>query len=175
MRRILVFAITLFICTGLNYAKKPDVDLSFLKKQNQLNCIIDFSNVTLNNTAPEGDFYHDVFVAQFEEWKKKLNEDEMYYQKRFFSGVINEFESRRMAFGNIPSAEYTVRVLIDKTTANGDIDATFVFSHTATEEEICKFQLHGGGGKFGSMMNLVGDGMRELGENFGKLLRKKSK
>ena len=176
MKKTVFIILSLLLCIGIYAAKKPKVDLSFMNNQSKLNCIVDFSGISLNFKEEEGnDSFNDLQRERFTEWQKTLESDESYYLKRFYSGVRDELDPKILALGNFPEAEYSALVTIKSTTVKGDIDAAIIFINTLSNDTIYSFELRGDGGTFGSMMNLVGDGMRELGENFGELLRKKSK
>ena len=175
MRKVILITIVLFSCSTLSAASNKNINLSFLKNQTVLNCVVDFSQVTYYDPSDGKDFLSTASAMEFEEWKKTIARDESYYLKRFHSGVVSDLNPKILSLGNIPTASYTVRIEINKLTRKGDVYANIVFLNTDTNENLCSFELFGDGGTIGTLMNLVGDGMRSLGEDLGEIIKKKRK
>ncbi len=167
MKSVKFLFLVAFACVSgaLSAQKITQGDLKFLKNESKLHCKFDFSETTIVGFGKE----------EFDEWFATLGKDSTFYAKRFYSGVADELGNRFLLIGEQPSANFQAVIQIMQISPNGDIKAFCKFSHMNSDDELCVAQLNGSGGRFGSFMGLVGDGMRELGENFGKLLRKKSK
>lgn len=165
MRKI-VFASLLLICAVYANAYNMQGDLNFMKKQSKLHLIADFSHTQI--LGVEG--------AQLSEWKATLGEDSTLYIKRFYNGVVDGLENRFLLVGDQPNAEYKVLMTIEQVDTKGTVYATFVFTPMNDDNNIlCTLQMVGKGGHIGTFLNLFCDGMRSLGEDFGELLRKKTK
>lgn len=140
-------------------------NMKFLKGESRLNCVIDYSETTITGFSEE----------EFKDWFATLDEDSTFYAKRFFSGVVNELGNRFLLVGNQPKAKYNAIIRIMQISPKGDVMAVCDFTLASSPDKLCSVQLTGDGGRIGTFMGLVGDGMNELGEHFGKFLRKYTK
>jgi len=137
-------------------------DLKFLKNETMLSTKIDFSKAQLNGNTENGRTRLEAFLAL----------DSAYIIQRFYDGVADELEDYYFLVGNQPEARYEAVIQVQLVAENGSTWSMVEFSDRETKEVLCTVQLMGNGGRFGTFLNLWGDGMRDSGENFGEFLRK---
>lgn len=164
MKRFWLLAL-LFLPITVSAQKITSGDLKFLKNETRLNTIIDFSKAQLVGDPEGGRTKLEAFLAL----------DSTYLIQRFYDGVADELEGRYFLVGNQPDARYEAVIQVQQVAEKGKTWSMVEFSNRETKEVLCTVQLMGNGGHFGTFLNLWGDGLRDSGESFGELLRKKSK
>lgn len=140
-------------------------NLDFLKGEWKLHTEIDFSQAQY--VGDQG--YGQAILNSV------LESDSSALLKRFYTAVTDELDNRYFLVGNQPDAKYKAIMYVQQVTANGKVYSIFIFSPIDSDENLCTMEVIGDGGHFGTFLNLFGDGMKDAGEIFGKVLRKKSK
>ena len=80
------------------------------------------------------------------------------------------------AFGSYANtATYRMTMKIINVTVKGYLSAIFTFTNISTGDIIVQFNVYGKGGKYGSFVNLFGDGIRDAGEVAGSFFIKQVK
>lgn len=96
--------------------------------------------------------------------------------KSQFLRCFHEEVGPAYSFGSYADmATYRMTMKINHVNAKGFLSATFTFTHIATGNIIVQFDVNGKGGKYGSFVNLFGDGIRDAGEVAGSFFIKQVK
>ena len=164
LRLVLIGLVAMLACQ-VSAQKIVKGNLKFLKGETMLHCEFDYSETSMLGYSK----------AEFDEWKETLGQDSSYYAKRFFNGIIDELGRRFLVIGNYPRAKYQMIVHVLQIADNGDINAVCEFSLMGETDPLCTMLLKGSGGHIGSILSLIGDGMNDMGENLGDVLRKKTR
>lgn len=138
-------------------------ELSFLKGEQYLNVEIDYSEALIGG-------YEESNILEYEEdWE---NDKPTLYRK-----FIDEFSDilKTHIAGKISKANYTVIVKTLEIRNNGNMKAYFVISDT-NERTVYRSETYSAkGGRFGSFLNLVGDGMESLGKRTASIIKNELK
>lgn len=77
------------------------------------------------------------------------------------------------AFASVATHRMTMK--INNVNPKGYLSATFTFTNIATNALVVEFEVNGDGGRYGSFVNLFGDGIRDAGEKAGSFFLKQVK
>lgn len=157
MKRIIILSVIMTTFVTLLHAQS----LSFLKEETQVQLELDFSEAAING-------YTEANIVEYEEdWVK---DQPVLYSK--LSESLNMSQSDRQ-FGKFSQARYTLifrPLLINK---RGDLKGYFVVIDNNSKEVLATVRgITAKGGKFGTFLNLVGDGMKHSGKEITKKIRK---
>ena len=98
-------------------------------------------------------------------------------QREWKGKCINEANEQlrrtNMFLGTFPKAQYSLIVHVEVLDKQGYIIASVDVVDTASMKKYAIISVKAPGGRFGSLVNLMGDGHEHLGEELGKTLRQK--
>jgi len=159
MKKIIVSTLCLFfLCAALSAQS-----LAFLKDETRVGLKIDFSEAAING-------YTEANILDFEEdWEK---DQPVLFEK--FQMKLNEYQRDRQ-FGHFPEANYTLiykPLIINR---KGDMKGYFVIEDKDGNEVANIKGISVEGGKFGTFLNLVGDGMKSSGKAVSKMINRNLK
>ncbi len=136
-------------------------NLSFLKGQTFLDCSVDFSQASILGMTED-----EIAVQEEDWWKDRHN-----YVGRFYEGINSKLMKKSLFVGKHENASYRAELVVRQVEKNGNMLSEFVISSTENPEEIlCKIVVSATGGRFGSFLNLLGDGMEHTGEILSKYI-----
>ncbi len=170
-----IFVLCLLLISTIVFAKKGKKEtFAFLKNEKQLNVIIDYSDVIIDELS-EVEFLEMQAIKGGDEWSTKWEneiKDDLYKK---FTGYMNlnfigEYEIRA---GNFPNANFQALVKLETISERGTTKASVVFTKVNSEEEITTVYIYGAGGTYGSRENLMGDGFQRAGDQLGGIIERK--
>lgn len=161
------FLILCFVCLPVVASAQKILtgDLKFLNTEHKLHTIVDFSQTRLIGEQENDTSFIHAFIAA----------DSTLLLKRFYAGVVDELENRYMLIGNQPEAKYKAVIHIQQVANDGRTWSVVDFSSRETNENLCTIRIVGDGGRIGTFLSLWGDGLRDTGEQLGKLIKKNTK
>lgn len=165
MKKIYFIAMVL-INAWIFLPKKSDAQviksgsLDFLQTNNAFSVSIDFSQSKIKKMS------YNVYCELDEDWKK----DEKDIQKRFKLAMAEGFAKYNIDILN----EAPVSLLLFPTTIDNDGETRAYLEIRDSDNAVLAVieGIHGEGGRFGSLANLVGDGMERIAHSFVKYLIK---
>lgn len=160
-----ILCILLILPLALSAQKIKSGSLAFLKEEKSLNIVFDVSKARMIGSSNESES----MVIPL--W----NADSTLLIKRFYYGVKDEMEKRYFLYGDVPEANYKAVFHIQQVGNDGTVYSLVEFSPNNGDEILCTVEMIGKGGRFGTFLNLFGDGLEELGEAMGKLLKKNTR
>lgn len=145
---------------------------SFLKGETAMSFVVDWSNMTINGLK-KNDWIERRNAEQPQYDAKSEYETELLPRINDFVGKANEeLEKVNLFISPKAGRKYTVYICPQRFNAKGDNSIECIIKETATGKTMTEFIINGKGGTFGSMSNLWGDGMKNSGKKFGKLICK---
>ena len=170
MRRLSVLAVSLFLVVGASAQKLKEGDLSFLKGENKLHVVFDYSDLKIEGKKET------VFLEKKgDKWATDWNNAKSEFFEKFTknANMVLIDKDLDLRIGNFPDAKYqiTIKVL----TLDDDWDMTTEVYFAKDSKILAVVDLKGSAGKFGSPTNLTGDAMKDAGTRFGKFISKKIK
>lgn len=149
------------LCISLLVAGNMHADpMFFLLGQKNVNVEFNYEHTRVANIDSVD--FADLKYAVKEKW-----------ERLFLHDLNEELEDNDIVFGDCSECVYTMWCNILSISANGTIIMDIRFVNTETLEERRKLKIQGHGGVFGSLVNLIGDGMSDCGENLGEYIEDK--
>lgn len=138
--------------------------LDFLKNEKFININISYSEAIIAG-------FEEADILSFEQdWEK----DQPRLYAKFHEYFCRAMKDKLIG-GKISKANYTLEVRPLDIKRNGDMKAYFVIIDKQGVEKFRSKSYNAEGGRFGSFLNLVGDGMQSLGKKTASLLKKNLK
>lgn len=175
MKKLVLCLLTIsFIQIALGKSDEKVNSLEFLKGENRINVVLDYSEAMMAG-------------MNFEDFKKYLPEHyddgwddhyAAYFLDRFYIGFNNKMmDSKKvnMLVGNYSSANYKIVVKVYLVDRKGNTNADIIISPISSDEVLYKSDYMVDGGTFGTVPNLMGDGMRTLGRTLATRIIKELK
>lgn len=165
--------ISLFICLGcLSTLAADKLSFSFLKGETAMSFVVDWSNLNINGLK-KADWIERRNAEQPQYDAKNEYETELLPRINDFVSSANEqLEKVNLFISPKAGRKYTVYLCPQAFNSKGDNSIECIIKETATGKTMTEFVINGKGGSFGSMSNLWGDGMKNSGKKFGKLICK---
>lgn len=159
MIAIVAFFMSLNVFAG---GKLESGSVAPLAKVNKANFEVEFVSI------------HGMSEADFSKY-----ETDWYTDKSEVLGRILENANKKLkgtlAMGNNPSAEYTVKLVVNEISKKGDYSCVIKVLD-ANKKEIAKIvDVKAKGGTWGSKLNLIKDGAEGIGKEFGSILKSEVK
>lgn len=155
------FAILMTMCIG---AALHAQSMSFLKNESKISMRLNYSEANIAG------FTEATILSLEEDWNKD--------QPVLFAKLTDEYNDKmkkKLPAGMFSDANYVIEVRPTDIRKNGTITFYFVILSNGGEEMYRSGNLKGKGGTFGSLLNLIGDGMRSTGEEIAKVVAKELK
>ena len=163
------------------YQKLIEGNLDFLQTERNLKIILDFSQADINGATAEQ--FIDVIPLESESldneekgWNKKtLNNDVLRYE---FVNNINQALSQHrsgLRIVNNLDSKYKATVYIISVNRKGGIKGIIDFTPNDSDKSLAKVTFSHSGGSHGSISNLMGDALKEAGENLGAFIARKAR
>lgn len=151
MMKKILFSLLMLFATASAFAQGP---LDFLKSENRINITIDYSETSIAG-------YDERTILDFEEdW---VNDQGVLFSK--LTDNFNKLIGPKLPGGRFEKARYTIIFRPITISQKGDMIAYAVVVRTDNQEELYRTNTFvAEGGRFGSFLNLVGDGMRSAGK-----------
>ncbi len=145
----------------------------FLNNEKQLNIVIDYSIVKIDGYT-EAEFVEYQCIRGGEKWKTKWDSIIKKDLYRKFTGYFNEnfIGKSDLRGGNFPDAGYIATVKLVKIDFYGTTEAKVIITKKGSDTVLSIIDIVGRGGRAGSRENLMGDGFRRAGSDFGKKVLK---
>lgn len=176
MKKLMLMVVSLFICgASVSAQKLTEGSLGPIYGQEVINCVFDFMQTEAAG-MPLDEFFEwkTAEDKKGEEFGPKFEKAQTSCQMNFMEKANEKLKDVRLA--KKPGAEYTLTVKmlqIDKPGRENVCD--YIFTNTATGEQIAVIRMEGKGGRFGSFTNLMNDAFKDGGEQFGEFLNKQFK
>lgn len=135
-------------------------DLGFISDTRKLNLVIDYSSADIL-----GEDFVD-FVAGEANWGSYEPEIRSKFIRAFNEEADKGTYPHRV--GNYPDAEYTIVIHVGKVDDRGSNIKGTMDIVNAQGELVFTHKVEGNEGRFGSVCNLMGDALREMGEDIGQ-------
>lgn len=171
----LLFVIALFV-GNINAQKLIEGTVSVLKDKKNLNMEVDFSKAKFWNRMTIDDF---LYMKTEEEdegeaWKDYWNKDCVKsFIKKFSKSANENLFGENFRIGTYPDSKYTAVFFVSSVDEDGEISGIIVIKEQYTNKTVAVIsKIHGEGGHYGSIENLIGDGMERAGKQFGRFLTK---
>lgn len=160
----LITLLCISCCLYTSAQKIEKGNLDTLKNQNELQFEINYSQVSICGQNEE----------QFAQTEKDWYLDRPRYEGRLYEGINNYLTNNYFIVSNTIHSKYKATlypILIDR---KGNIKSRLEIVDTTTNNMVCIVSIYGEGGTFGTMLNLIGDGMQSTGKQIGLLLSPKN-
>lgn len=171
MKKIIFFIACYQLMFLQGIAQKTSND--FLSKEKHLNIVMDYSIVKIDGYT-EAEFVEYQCIRGGEKWETKWDSiiKKDLYQK--FTGYFNEnfIGKCDLRGGNFPDADYIATVKLVKIDFYGTTEAKVIITKKGSDTVLSIIDIVGRGGRAGSRENLMGDGFRRAGSDFGKKMLK---
>ena len=138
--------------------------LGVLRGVGRANLEVDYSEAVIQGMT-EADY-----AAYETEWLKD--------KPSIIMKFVDEFNKVQdnLAIGLLPDVKYTCVLKVLNVTREGDIRAEFYVTETSTGDHLAEVTgIKAKGGRFGTGLNLMGDGMKNLGKGLGRFVNKNIK
>ena len=172
MKKIGLFLVSLFICSFVTTAQ--DITKGTFHRliiPQDIDFVLDFTAGVYRGLTYE-ELIKSECPGENSEQAWKVHEESL---KNQFLKCFHE-ELPGYSFGSYANvATYRMTMRINHVTPKGNMLATFIVTSVVTGDVIVEFQANGDGGKWGSFLNLFGDGIRDLGEEVGSFFMKQVK
>ncbi len=182
MKKIVLCFIIVLVATSAKCQKLESGSLEELRNE-KVNFVVDFSKAEIDLLSEE-DFLK----------KKCLVEDEGEKWRDYWYGecadlFISRFSAecnkkcanlivsgRCPTMGKFPDARYTAIYRLQEVDADGELDGKIEIVDKQTNQIVATIKkVHGDGRHWGSIENLISDGMDDAGERIGRFFKKKFK
>lgn len=139
-------------------------DLGFLKNEARVGMRLNYAEAVIAG-------YEEANILVFEkDWEK---DQSVLFAK--MAGNYNDKLGERLPAGNFSNVNYTIEVRPVVIKKNGNIVGYFVVLDAAGSELYRSQRFSAKGGKFGTFLNLVGDGMKSTGKAVASIVAKEIK
>ena len=144
--------------------------LKSLKNEKEIDVSITFSQAIIHGKR-EADFVYLEDIGSREDWTT-LWENE--YKPGLFHDLLGVFNTYmfdsgyRVKFGNFEQSKYQIKLKITGIAEKGTVYMNALLKERGQEEPLYELTVAGGGGTFGSKINLMGDGFRRAGLDLAK-------
>lgn len=164
MKKLGAIVLMGMVTMGCYAQKLAEGSLDALKGESRMNVELDYSNAVLKGMS-----FKD-YVAQEENWDKGVKEIKAKFVEEF-----NKSNKGKITAGSFDNTKYTLRIDAIKVEKRGTTtaDAYIVDAEGKTVAKITK--IEGEGGKWGTHLNLMGDGATNMGAILGKFFKSKVK
>jgi len=159
MKKFITLAVLLFACSWAMHAQS----LLFMKNETRVKLVIDFSEAAINGYSEEN-------ILEFEEdWE--VDQPALYGK---LASSMNEAQEERQ-YGKFDKARYTLVFRPQLINGSGNVKGYFVITDADGRELAKVYGISARGGKYGTFLNLVGDGMKHVGPVIAKKVNKLAK
>lgn len=178
-----------FVFAATLYAQKyPKIDLSFLKGQNELNIIFDYSNMSFifEDNMPEERYVEKQTITEGEKWKLEWETTKDSIRagckhKNFFKDFnLALFDDEyKLRGGNFLNAEYTMIVKISVIRVGQIVShspyivANIFFVETNSDNKSDEIQIVAEGNPFSGMLGRIESAYESLGKSLAQLIMKR--
>lgn len=164
MKKLGAFILMGMMTAGCYAQKLVEGSLADLKNESRMNIEMNYSNAVLKGMS-----FKD-YVAQEENWNTGVKNIQAKFVEEF-----NKSNKGKITVGSFDNAKYTLRIDAIKVEKRGTTtaDAVVVDAEGKTIAKISK--IEGEGGKWGTHLNLMGDGATNMGAALGKFFKSKVK
>lgn len=160
-KSLLLAVISIVFAFNSNAQEIEKGTLQSLKGQKKVNFVVDYSKTSFNGKNEKS------FSEYETDWYKDKTEVISY----IIDGVLKEVKDY-ILIGEYPDAEYTLTLYPDLIERKGDTEAHAELTDKSGNVLCVIEDIEGEGGTFGTKLNLIKDGSKEIGANFGKFLKK---
>ncbi len=164
MKKLGAIVLMGMVTMGCYAQKLAEGSLDALKGESRMNVELNYSNAVLKGMS-----FKD-YVAQEENWDKGVKEIQAKFVEEF-----NSASKGKITVGSFDNTKYTLRIDAIKVEKRGTTtaDAVIVDAEGKTVAKLTK--IEGEGGKWGTHLNLMGDGATNMGAILGKFFKSKLK
>lgn len=175
--------IQLFLCTvvlvfclpaDLLYSQSSDKEmrelLKSLQNEKEIDVTIDMSRVIIHGYS-ESDFVYRENLRSDRDWPTL-------WESEYKPGLIVDFmnalnlktfdDGNSVIFGNSGKAKYQIRLIVNSIHEKGSVYMKAFINKREQEESLYELTVYGGGGIFGSKVNLMGDGFTRAGKELAR-------
>ena len=173
MRKLLFlsFTIVLGLCIPVDslhaQTSKKEIReiLKSLQNEKEIDVTIDMSRVIIHGYS-ESDFVYRENLRSDRDWP-------ILWESEYKPGLIVDFmnalnlktfdDGNSVIFGNSGKAKYQIRLIVNSIHEKGSVYMKAFINKREQEESLYELTVYGGGGIFGSKVNLMGDGFKRAG------------
>ena len=144
--------------------------LKSLKNEKEIDVSITFSQAIIHGKR-EADFVYLEDIGSREDWTT-LWENE--YKPSLFRDLLGSFNNYmfdygyKVRFGSFEQSKYQIKLIVNGIAEKGTVYMNALLKERGQEEPLYELTVAGGGGTFGSKINLMGDGFRRAGLDLAK-------
>ncbi|HBG58056.1 MAG TPA: hypothetical protein DDX07_08600 [Porphyromonadaceae bacterium] len=139
--------------------------LKSLQNEKEIDVTIDMSRVIIHGYC-ESDFVYRENLRSDRDWPTL-------WESKYKPGLIVDFMNalnlqifdygHSVRFGNFGKAKYQIRLIVNSIHEKGSVYMKAFINKREQEESLYELTIYGGGGIFGSKVNLMGDGFKRAG------------
>lgn len=163
MKKLVLFVVLSF-ATSLVFAQKNS-ELEFLKSENKISVRLDFSEALMAG-MPIEDFKE--YIPVHYDGKTF----DYYLYPYLLDKFVSEFNDEMMEHKGkviyvtpkLSASKYLIEIKVYMMNRNGDTNANVSFVESETNEVLVSKEYRVKGGRIGTVLNLMGDGMKNLAE-----------
>lgn len=162
-----------FLVTKVFCQRIETGSLNCLRGEKELNFCIDFSKGKIVGMS-EQDFIWKMSMkdsrgdAWPEYWRNECYRE---FLSKFCLNAFDETQDVGLKIGVFPDANYTAILLVETVDDDGEISGKMRIEETKTGiEKAVLMKVHGEGGRWGTIENLIGDAMERTGKSVGKYI-----
>ena len=173
MRKLLFLSFTIVLALSLpvdslnaQTTKKETRELlKSLQNEKEIDVTIDMSRVIIHGYS-ESDFVYRENLRSDRDWPTL-------WESEYKPGLIVDFmnalnlktfdDGNSVIFGSSGKAKYQIRLIVNSIHEKGSVYMKAFINKREQEESLYELTVYGGGGIFGSKVNLMGDGFKRAG------------
>jgi hypothetical protein len=139
--------------------------LKSLQNENEIDVTLSMSKVIIHGYS-ESDFVYRENLLSEEDWPTLWEKEYKPELNKKFMNALNLqiFDyGYSVRFGNFGKAKYQIRLIVNSIHEKGSVYMKAFINKREQEESLYELTVYGGGGIFGSKVNLMGDGFKRAG------------
>ena len=139
--------------------------LKSMQNEKEIDVTIDMSRVIIHGYS-ESDFVYRENLRSDRDWPTL-------WESEYKPGLIVDFmnalnlktfdDGNSVRYGNSSKAKYQIRLIVNSIHEKGSVYMKAFINKREQEESLYELTVYGGGGIFGSKVNLMGDGFKRAG------------
>lgn len=170
MKKALFLLTAVLISLSANAVEIIDGSIPSLLGETKINLKLDYSGVMIDNkTVDEWLEYRQADQPIYDAKEELEKGIKVAVQEKIVKAINNKLREKRVYVTTNGSARYTILVCPLSISQKGK-NSNFCFIQDEKGNVLVSFTVNGKGGKWGSMVNLVGDGYGESGNDIASLV-----
>jgi len=144
--------------------------LMSLRNEKEIDVVFDMSKAEIHGKS-EADFVYIEDVSSTDDWAA-LWENE--YKPSLFHDLLGVYNTLmfdygyKVRFGSFENAKYQIRLVVTSILESGTTYLKVYVKRQDQQKYLCSFLVIGNGGRYGSKINLMGDGFKRAGQVLAK-------